>query len=258
MGVIDSSDSTLRPVVTCDFIGRLGNQMWQLASTVQFALQNGYEVGFPSTSLNPSEWPVYFKNLPKRRGKSRVFQEKKMGVYSPIPTNYGSVRLHGFFQNYQYINHPWTIRKVKELIGYEDQDPVPGVAMHIRRGDYLKHSEGYPVLSETEYYEKAIACALPKNRPIIFTDDPLWARSQWPLWDIRPAGNPLQDLFSMSRFQDQIIANSSFSYWAAMLNPNPNKFVVCPHHSQYYGPANKHIDTTNLYPKSWHQIKYLN
>ena len=48
---------------------------------------------------------------------------------------------------------------------------------------------------------------------------------------------------------DNIIANSSFSWWAAYLNSNPNKKVIAP--SKWFGPAYDHFNTKDLVPKSW-------
>jgi hypothetical protein len=58
-------------------------------------------------------------------------------------------------------------------------------------------------------------------------------------------------LLLMSLCRDNIIANSSFSWWGAYFNSHDDKIVVCP--SIWFGKDAK-IDTSDLCPKSWHQI----
>ena len=69
-------------------------------------------------------------------------------------------------------------------------------------------------------------------------------------------GAPLKDwqqLLLMSCCQHNIIANSSFSWWAAFFNDNRNKIVCYP--ETWFGPQLAHHDTSDLCPKSWTKIK---
>ena len=181
------------------------------------------------------------------------------------------MRLKGFFQSYKYIDGKRTIQEVKRLIGYIDEIPTKGIAMHVRRGDYVENAHAFPPLP-VDYYKKALEQfeswdILKMKYDIksvihVFSDDPNYCQEAFK--DLKyfdkmifhEGGAPVADLFDMSRYEHQIIANSSFSYWAAILNPNPKKVVICPDHSQYYGPANKHLDTSTLYPPYFTQIKF--
>lgn len=60
------------------------------------------------------------------------------------------------------------------------------------------------------------------------------------------------DLYIMSLCKHNIIANSSFSWWAAWLNQNPDKIVVAP--KVWLGPARADVDTTDLIPENWIKI----
>jgi hypothetical protein len=248
---------------TCLFIGRTGNQLWQLAATVNYALKHGMSVGFPERSVNEKEWPLMFKNLPRSRGGYKQWSQPDDGGFYEIPYYQKGIQLKGFFQSYKYIDHPETIAKVKKLIGYQDEAPRNGIAVHVRRGDYLIHKDGFPPLPIDYFKATEMEISRAGFSGIgfhVFSDNIPFCREFLKGRGIiefhETSSNPVLDLFEMSRYQHSIIANSSYSYWAAMLNPNPDKIVFCPHHQQYYGPANKHLDTTTLYPPNWHQIKF--
>ena len=250
------------PIATCQFVGRLGNQLWQLAATVNYALKHNMRALFPSKSLNEKLWPLHFKNLPRIDGRFvKPWKQPDDGGYYNIPVQPNGIALHGFFQSYKYINHPGTIERVKKLIGYKDEEPRPGVAIHVRRGDYLKHKDAFPPLP-ISYYTTAFAESIWNGcnmNWVIFSDDIDWCKKEFGIngdIEFHPAGDPVSDLFEMSRYEHQIIANSSYSYWAAMLNPNPDKIVICPHHTQYYGPANAHLKTVDLYPPEWKEVRF--
>ena len=57
------------------------------------------------------------------------------------------------------------------------------------------------------------------------------------------------DLYFMSLCTDNCIANSSFSWWGAWLNQNPNKIIYYP--DTWFGPAKQDIETKDLFPASW-------
>jgi hypothetical protein len=249
-------------IATCQFIGRTGNQLWQIAATINYALVHRLKYGFPNRSINESLWPLQFKNLPRAKdGYPKVWTQPDDGAYHEIPIYRNGVTLKGFFQSYKYINHPDTIPLLKKAIGYVDQEPKKGIAIHVRRGDYLIHKDAFPPLS-MRYYAIAMleitgAYFFGADGINVFSDDIEWCRANFPKsCNFHEPTNPVDDLFEISRYEHQIIANSSYSYWAAMLNPNPNKIVCCPHHTQYYGIKNRHLDTSTLYPESWKQIRF--
>ena len=113
----------------------------------------------------------------------------------------------------------------------------PGsVAVHVRRGDYA----GNTVLDVCgmDYYLEAMRRlreSLPKPRFHIFSDDPAWCETRFTGDDIViiPGGNtrqsPLIDLHSMSLANHHVIANSSYSWWAAWLGKKPGQRVLMPH-----------------------------
>jgi len=109
------------------------------------------------------------------------------------------------------------------------------VAVHVRRKDYLE----LPIFQVCDacYYREAMRqmhARLPAARFYIFSDDPEWCRSEFrdPDQQVMDAGsaaaNPLHDLYLMSLASHHIIANSSYSWWAAWLGEKPGQQVLMP------------------------------
>lgn len=109
------------------------------------------------------------------------------------------------------------------------------VAVHVRRKDYLE----LPVFQvcDPAYYQQSmrqLRARLPGARFYIFSDDPAWCRGEFRGADQEvidlphTAANPLNDLHLMSLASHHIIANSSYSWWAAWLGEKPGQQVLMP------------------------------
>lgn len=162
----------------------------------------------------------------------------------------GNKYFEGYWQNYNYFKDLENqIRKdFNFVLPLEDEnkkiikkmEETNSVSIHIRRGDYLKHKL-YKGLCGLSYYDKAISYIREKiNNPtfFIFSNDIEWCKNnlQKLLGDaefvyvtnnIGP--NSYKDMQLMSNCKHNIIANSSFSWWAAFLNENSDKKVIAPH-----------------------------
>lgn len=138
-------------------------------------------------------------------------------------------------------------------------DGVNSVAVHIRRGDYTAYQP--LVLLPLDYYRKAVEkiihlCENP--RFFIFSDDINWAKQN--LEQLCPQAEfvgaytkDYQDLILMSRCKHNIIANSTFSWWGAWLNSNPDKIVVAP--GKWFADERLNAKRIkHLIPKNWIQI----
>lgn len=102
------------------------------------------------------------------------------------------------------------------------------VGIHVRRTDMVTNNFDVN-LSETDYYERAIEM-FPGKAFIVFSDDINWCINKWG-HDTRftfSHGDEITDFNRMAGCEHIITANSSFSWWAAYLNPNPNKKIICP------------------------------
>jgi hypothetical protein len=109
------------------------------------------------------------------------------------------------------------------------------IAVHVRRGDFLR-IPAFTVCDETYYRHsmREMRARIGGARFFIFSDDPAWCRATFTDPDtelINPGGaaaNPLHDLHLMSLASHHIIANSSYSWWAAWLGDKPGQQVIMP------------------------------
>ena len=135
------------------------------------------------------------------------------------------------------------------------------VSVHIRRGDFLKNPEAMAVhgIVEADYYDRArqqLEGTVKPDLYCVFSDAPDVAKDMLSHWDrtLFIEGNKQQqDLALMSCCKHNIIANSSFSWWGAMLNRNCDKQVFAPRN--WFAPeALKRRSLADLFPEGWHTI----
>jgi hypothetical protein len=109
------------------------------------------------------------------------------------------------------------------------------VAVHVRRTDFT-WLPNFGVC-DAAYYERAMEAMrerVPGAKFYIFSDDPSWCREHFTAMDqtiICHAGaecDPLIDFHLMKQASHHIIANSSYSWWAAWLGKKPGQIVLCP------------------------------
>ena len=135
------------------------------------------------------------------------------------------------------------------------------VSLHVRRGDYVSNAKtnaSYGTCSP-DYYRQAVTMILEKNpgaRFFVFSDDIPWAKENLGLSaeTFYVSGNGIKDceeVILMSKCKHHIIANSSFSWWGARLDPNPDKTVVAPERWFNRSPRSYYKD---IVPDSWTRI----
>jgi hypothetical protein len=157
--------------------------------------------------------------------------------------------LYGYWQSEKYfqsiknaIQTDFQFRQAldsqNELLAREMRATV-SVSVHIRRGDYLSDAKTAKVMHicDLGYYQRAVEYMSKRLiNPVfyIFSDDILWAKEQLSIpYQTRYVEHNLgkesyRDMQLMSLCKNQIIANSSFSWWGAWLNSNPDKLVIAP------------------------------
>lgn len=267
-------------------LGRLGNQLFQIASTIGIAKKNGHIYSFPEW-----EYQDFFSNklptaklLVKDIGTERAcnYEDIKMSEF-PRP-----IGLHGYFQSEKYFTHcEDEIKKyffVSEDIDryirekYADVLRTCTASIHVRRGDYKKLNDVYHLLGMDYYSECLSMCRA--NKFAIFTDDPEWCKEKFSKFDYvlinerthkdnlntveseeeskRFLREDVVEFSLMSKFNYSIIANSSYSWWAAWLNASPNKKVYAPkdwykelHAKRIYNITEDYNYRNDLIPQSW-------
>lgn len=147
-----------------------------------------------------------------------------------------------YFQDPKFFDR--YAEDIKYLFG-QDITPIDQVAIHVRRGDYV-NNPFYVDLFQTNYYEKAMA-QFPSESFLLFSDDIEWCKEQkiFEHCDFSEGNDEVTDMNLMAGCKGIIMANSSFSWWAAYLS---DAKVIAPR--AWYADQ---IERT-VCPKQWKRI----
>lgn len=258
--------------------GRIGNNLFQLATAASLAhLHNtnfianitDYWCLEPDNCLL-NDYLVQFKDNIFRKVRfetacpsdTRVFNELN-SEFSPIPFE-NNISLNGWFQSEKYFVDPIvrelfdidinTYNYIKEKYGNLLFSDEPITSINVRRGDYLKLPQYYSICS-MPYYNRAIDLIGRSNKFLVISDDIEWCKRNFKGSDFYFIldEKPVVDLYLQSFCTNNIISNSTFSWWGAWLNKNANKIVVAP--TPWVGKFHKHVSTKDLIPEKWTQIE---
>jgi len=177
---------------------------------------------------------------------------------------YGYWQSEKYFKEYEkFIREDFHFRNSlnsqNAALKYEI-DERTAVSIHIRRGDYVSDVKTTQIMNVCgiKYYRDAIHMILSQvNSPhfYIFSDDMQWVRKNLSVphpvtyVEHNSGKNSYIDMQLMGACKHHIIANSSFSWWGAWLNPNPKKIVVAP--SKWFVNSNNDVDVV---PSTWVRI----
>lgn len=232
-------------MVTAKFMGRLGNQCFQISAAACHAWRTGGIYAFPKKSIAPQLWRTYFDHLPTHPpGRTTLHYYKEPSPhFTPIPDE-TDITLEGYWQSESY----WYDYKeqLQKLLRFE-YSPENYISIHHRRGDFLQFADQFPVLP-MEYYSKAIDYFLSKgyDQFKVYSDDISWCKKEYAQMGVAfhysENKDPLTDMRDMYNGAGLIIANSSFSLFAALLRSD-NPLVIAPAEDRWFGPANKKLDS---------------
>jgi len=256
-------------MLTCKLQGGIGNQMFQIAATYALALRNNDTTGFDfqlcHTPMQGNTSYTYSKNILKNVtnvlniNTKKHYNEEKFS-YSELP--YASnLCLNGYFQSEKYFEDYKD--KVIDLFYLKGGNEIvidsllstarklnrkPITSIHIRRGDYVKNSDFHNVL-DVEYYKKAMEI-IGDSVFIFISDDLEWVKENFKgdNFIYSPFKSDVDDLTLMTLCDNNIIGNSSFSWWGAYLNRFESKQVIAP--KKWFGPKGPQ-DTQDLFPDNW-------
>lgn len=205
-----------------------------------FSTINRFDIGKPIIEINDN---YHFQELPY--------------------VNDCVVFLNGFWQSEKYfIKSQNIIRKElspdEETLSRLKRTPLletNTLSLHIRRTDYVS-SNGYHPVQPISYYEEAINIIGDYDFIFVFSDDIEWCMNNLKFKNMIFMGGStgfsnVEEMWLMSMCKNHIIANSSFSWWGAWLNSNPNKKVVAP--LNWFG-SHTNINDSDIVPDSWIKI----
>lgn len=227
--------------------GRLGNNLFSIAATIGTAVKHGMPYGFPDW-----RYRTYFKN------QFPIMQDLNYQVYHEPHFHYseinvtGNTDLRGYFQSKKYWQHCSDL--IRDQFTFTNPPRLSiqnAVSVHVRRGDYIKWGEYHYNLGMNYY--KAAMDHFWGYTFLIFSDDIEWCKNQnWGKHEVifMEGNSDVDDLSLMSQCRHNIIANSSYSWWASFLNSNPHKKIVAPAKDRWFGPKLQH-DTRDLYLPNW-------
>lgn len=248
-------------MITCQTSGGLGNQLFQIATTLALGWENddracfnfGNHKQFTQGNIPAIYLDSFYKKL-EIINDLPVFIDYHENDFSfnPIPYKQ-NLRLNGYFQSEKYfkkyrkqlLNVFLNETVLNEFAPYFNLFSYSKCAIHVRRGDYLRYYLGHPPCSK-EYYFEAIKLFPDNTRFFVFSDDINWCKQKFvdDRFSFVNTGRDDLDLHLMSRCDHQIISNSTYSWWGAWFNQNPNKIVIAP--SNWFG-THKRLNTKDLY-----------
>jgi len=280
-------------MITCNLMGGLGNQIFQIFSTISYAIKsrnqfkfiNVSTLGGGSTTIRNTFWNSFFSKLkpflvdnipqPIHVIREKDFTFNELPIYEMIGRN---CLIFGYFQSYKYFHENYEmicrvigLGKMKdELIqklNLNDEYLKNCISMHFRLGDYKKVQDFHP-LATYNYYKNSLNFI--KNRTnesyniLYFCEDTdiddvmrtiTGLEKEFPNYKFIRGEHKLEDweqMLFMSCCHHNIIANSSFSWWAAYFNSWSDKIVCYP--SVWFGEISRN-NTKDLCPKEWNIIQ---
>ena len=231
------------------------------------ANKNEYVVGAPKTILD---------RIRMRLGLStrlESYQENGLEFDAKAFALRGDIYLDGYWQSERYfsdfqpqIRNDFSFKTTPDSINqaYLDHiNSVVAVSVHIRRGDYVNNPSINAIhgVCDLDYYRRAVEFLRSRIQSedlhfFVFSDDPEWVRenvnfgSATTFVSHNDASKNYEDMRLMSSCKHHIIANSSFSWWGAWLNANPDKVVVAP--KQWFKSST--LSSTDIVPDSWSRL----
>jgi hypothetical protein len=277
-------------MITCKLLGGLGNQLFIIFASLSYSIQHKQHYFFEDTSQTigmthrNTYWKTIFNKLMPYLLKKESFPFidiiiKENNYFINLPEN-KNILLCDYFQSIKYFKDNYsTIIKLLDIENqkkillnenkfYSQQMIDKCISIHFRIGDYINIQDYHNILP-FDYYKKALEYILTNinYNPIFlyFCEEKdiikvnkiiLSLKNHFPKCIFQQINDSFLDweqLLLMSCCKHNIIANSTFSWWGAYFNSNPEKIVCYP--AQWFGDKNTYcID--DLFPEKWNKISF--
>ncbi len=215
---------------------------------------------------------LYYKEL------LGLYYKELLGLYYKEPHHHfdekalrvkDNVHFNGYWQSEKYFK-AYRSELLKQFTLKKEIQPATqkykrniieteSISLHIRRGDYLtnrKPNREFGVCNLDYYKNAVLSIKQQANNPVffVFSDDMIWAKDNLDFIDditfveLKETASAHEEMHLMSLCKHHIIANSTFSWWGAWLNQNPDKMVIAPQKWFNNYPSK---DTRDLIPGDW-------
>lgn len=263
-------------MIYCNVVGGLGNMMFQIATAKSISLDKKTDCSFPNLDnhlnylstedeYNPNmkhshEYNIILGNLNRSVPTNQIPRIQFPFHYEMPIIEHNSFIISGYFQSEKYFKH--NRNQILELFSppqniiehinkkYNDILKLKTTSIHIRRGDYLKFQHIHPPQS-LNYYKESIEILKDKTDIfLIFSDDIEWCKKNFTEDYFYFVGDEKDyiELFLMSKCNNNITCNSSFSWWGAWLNRYDDNIVIGP--KKWFGSGINH-HTGDILPDKW-------
>jgi len=288
-----------KKLVTCPLMGGLGNQLFQIFTTIAYGIETKRKIIFSNTefldvigTIRLTYWNNFISRLKIFTDKNFdtsiesllindfQFYEETDFTYNKIPefSTFPKLCIVGYYQSYKYFDD--IKDKLFQMIRLRNQkmaivtefahlllNESNNISMHFRLGDYKDIQDCHPLMPY-EYYENAVGYIVnkksDKRHQILYfcqvEDNEVVSEMisklslKYPEVSFVKIHDNIPDwkqLLIMSCCHNNIIANSTFSWWGAYFNETPEKIVCYP--DKWFGPKLNH-DVGDLFIDSWTEI----
>lgn len=248
-------------MVTFQNMCRFGNFLFEAAATIGYAKRHNLEFTIPTTTMDATKHPIFLQHLVNKnynpslpshgiKERSHAYQELN---FDEAWRN-ENIILNGYFQSERYFAEYRD--EIIQLFGFYNEFKTPNTtSIFVRRGDYLKHPNHFTI-SSPEYFHSSMDYVHEKTgceKFIVCSDDIAWCRENIKRDDYEiefSNGLPFDiEMKYMASCDNHIGSGSTFSWWAAWFNQNPNKIVVMP--KNWFGERLNNLDQKDVCPESW-------
>lgn len=229
--------------------GQLGNQMFHFAAAIAYALDHGLEARFPilNESYNQLSYnrdAIFFRLNPSPAPLLLTKYSVQRPNYEKLPDDLRNINLSGGLFSWKFFDH--RKKEIQDLyapsqnvlnklyLKYGDLLALDHtVGVHVRTYSKTIHEQGLHFVG-MQYFDETIH-AFPSNYVfVIFSDRTNWCKEHFTKrfpntkFIFIEGNDHIEDLFLMSFLKHNILSKSTFSWWSAYLNKNPDKIVYAP------------------------------